>query len=42
MRYNNHDDLPQLSFTLKISIYQYFQRSIYNPVEHFIAKIVSR
>ena len=31
MRYNNHDDLLQLSFTLK---FQYFRRSIYNQVEH--------
>ena len=31
MRYNNRDDLLQLSFTLKISI---FSEVYYNPVEH--------
>ena len=32
MHCNNRDDLLELSFTLEI--FQYFRRSIYNPVEH--------
>ena len=32
-RCNNRDDLLHLSFTLKLK-FQYFERPVYNPVEH--------
>ena len=40
MRCNNRDDLLQISFTLKISIFSEAQSNIYDGA--FIAKIVSR
>ena len=33
-RWNNHDDFLHLSFTLKISVFPYFQRTIYNLAKH--------